>query len=46
MAHHLTGGQDQVMVIRYQDTYSLHDDDWRISDRTVIVDWTYTCPAG
>jgi hypothetical protein len=46
LAHHLTGGQNQVMVIRYQDTYSLHDDDWRISDRTVVVDWTYTCPAG
>jgi len=46
LAHHLTGGQDKVMVIRYQDAYSRHDSDWRITDRTVVVDWTYTCPAG
>jgi hypothetical protein len=46
LAHHLTGKQTLVLVIRYQDTYSRAGDDWRIDDRTVVVDWSYTSPAG
>jgi hypothetical protein len=42
LAHHLSGGKDQVMVVRWRDTYRRDGGDWRISDRTVVVDWTYT----
>jgi hypothetical protein len=34
---------DHVMYIRYTDDYRLADDDrWRITSRTVLVDWTET----
>jgi hypothetical protein len=49
IAHHLTRGDDTtdyVMYIRYVDEY-LRDDahGWRISTRTLFVEWTDTRPV-
>jgi hypothetical protein len=46
VAHHRwqdDGDFDHVMYIRYADEYRVGDDDrWRISARTVVVDWSET----
>jgi hypothetical protein len=47
VAHHLTrgrhGGTNHVMYIRYLDEYRCDEaDQWKISDRRVLVDWTAT----
>lgn len=46
IAHHRWRDEvdlDHVMYIRYDDEYRVGDDDrWRISSRTVVVDWTET----
>jgi hypothetical protein len=48
VAHHRwrdadDGELDHVMYIRYADEYRVGDDDrWRISARTVVVDWSET----
>lgn len=49
IAHHLsTDGDtatDDVMYIRYHDTYHRNGGEWRITDRRVDVDWTESRPA-
>ncbi|MEU4428747.1 nuclear transport factor 2 family protein [Actinoplanes sp. NPDC024001] len=45
-AHHLRGGQDFTTINRYQDVYARGAGGWRITERTVVIDWTYTVPAG
>jgi hypothetical protein len=49
VAHHLVlrppGAEDQVMYIRYADEYAEDAGRWRITSRTVQIDWTETRPA-
>ena len=43
LAHHLAGGDDMVMFIRYDDRYRRADDGrWVITLRRVLVDWRET----
>jgi SnoaL-like domain len=47
VAHHLTrarhGGTNHVMYIRYVDEYRLNDaEEWQITDRQVLADWSDT----
>jgi hypothetical protein len=39
-AHHLTGKDDYVMAIRYEDRYDRTADGWRIATRDVRILWT------
>jgi hypothetical protein len=38
-AHHVGGGTDKVLFIRYDDTYERADDGWRFAARTVRTLW-------
>lgn len=40
LAHHLTGTNDHIMAIRYQDRYRRMADGWRIASRELFVQWT------
>lgn len=39
-AHHISGTDDHVMAIRYEDTYRRDGDGWRITERHLRLDWT------
>lgn len=41
---HSESGEAQVLVweIRYQDQFRVHDGQWRISRRELLIDWTET----
>src|SRR5262249_15637935 len=40
VAHHVTGTDDLVMAIRYDDTYRREADGWRIAERHLRHLWT------
>ena len=40
MAHHLTGDDDHVMHIRYEDSFERTADGWRITTRDLRLLWT------
>ncbi|MGW0948911.1 nuclear transport factor 2 family protein [Streptomyces sp. NPDC002623] len=42
LAHHLKDGQVRVSAIRYQDSYSRQDGEWRIDERTIHIEWNHT----
>jgi hypothetical protein len=44
-AHHLSSGQDFTTINRYQDVYARAGDGWRITERIILIDWTYTVAA-
>jgi len=39
-AHHISGGADHVMAIRYVDRYRRTPGGWRIAERHLYEDWT------
>ena len=39
-AHHITGTNDFVMAIRYEDRYTRTPDGWRIATRDLRLQWT------
>jgi hypothetical protein len=45
IAHHLTGKDDFVMHIRYEDTYVRTADGWRIKTRDLHLLWTANLPV-
>jgi hypothetical protein len=45
IAHHLTGKDDYVMHIRYEDTYVRTADGWRIRTRDLRLLWTANLPV-
>ena len=45
LAHHLSGGTDLLMLIRYDDRYRRGHDGWRIAHRRVLVDWKEIRPV-
>ena len=40
LAHHVTGADDHVMAIRYEDTYRREADGWKIAERHLRHLWT------
>ena len=38
-AHHVTGADDHIMAIRYEDTYRLEPDGWKIAERHLRHLW-------
>jgi hypothetical protein len=44
-AHHLTGRNDFVMAIRYEDVYSRTPEGWRIATRDLRLLWTADQPV-
>lgn len=45
MAHHLTGAEDVVLHIRYEDTYVRTGGGWRIATRHLRHLWTASLPV-
>ena len=45
IAHHLTGADDFVMHIRYEDAYVRTADGWRIAARNLRLLWTANLPV-
>ena len=45
IAHHLTGKDDFVMHIRYEDTYVRTSEGWRIKTRDLHLLWTSNLPV-
>lgn len=45
VAHHLTGKDDFVMHIRYEDRYARTADGWRITTRDLHLLWTANLPV-
>ena len=45
IAHHITGKDDYVMHIRYEDTYVRTADGWRIGTRDLRLLWTANLPV-
>ncbi|MFI5956344.1 nuclear transport factor 2 family protein [Cryptosporangium sp. NPDC051539] len=39
LAHHVTGADDKVIAIHYEDRYRRVGDDWRFARRDVRVQW-------
>ena len=39
-AHHVTGTDDHVMAIRYEDTYRRDAGTWRFAERHLRLEWT------
>jgi hypothetical protein len=46
IAHHITGKDDFVMHIRYEDTYVRTGAGWRIATRDLRLLWTANQPVG
>jgi hypothetical protein len=46
IAHHVTGKDDFVMHIRYEDTYVRTGAGWRIATRDLRLLWTANLPVG
>jgi len=40
LAHHVTGADDHVMAIRYEDTFRRERDGWKITERHLRHLWT------
>src|SRR3954451_6910193 len=40
LAHHVTGADDHVMAIRYEDTFRRERDSWKITERHLRHLWT------
>lgn len=39
-AHHISGTNDHIMAIRYEDTYRREADGWRFTSRDLRLQWT------
>jgi hypothetical protein len=44
-AHHITGTNDFIMAIRYEDVYARTPDGWRIASRDLRLLWTADQPV-
>ncbi|GMU78452.1 MAG: hypothetical protein AMXMBFR46_12470 [Acidimicrobiia bacterium] len=44
-AHHITGDEDHVMAVRYEDTYRREPTGWKIVERHLRLDWTQDSPV-
>ena len=46
VAHHVTGSDDHIMAIRYEDTFRQEEDGWKIAERHLRHLWTEATTVG